>query len=136
MTLFDNKTKDDVKKAKQVHELLNLMDLVKKQNSDKPYTNEMYLKIKEENEKHKKEEALQALMKELHQANQQMLKAIEEMKDNDRRKKEQEELESKRRSEEQFEELLKTNQHNFKEMEEVMEKRLKRLRKRKRSSLR
>lgn len=46
MTLFDNRTKDPAKKMKQVHELLNLIDLVRKQNSNKPYTDEMYHKIK------------------------------------------------------------------------------------------
>lgn len=46
MTLFDNRTKDSAKQMKQVHELLNLIDLVRKQNSNKPYTDEMYHKIK------------------------------------------------------------------------------------------
>jgi len=49
MILFDNKTKDDEKKTKQVHELLKLIDLVRKQNNNIPYTDEMYhmIKVKE-----------------------------------------------------------------------------------------
>nr|AAG12845.1 disease resistance protein AIG1; 916-2572 [Arabidopsis thaliana] len=91
MILFDNKTKDDEKKTKQVHELLKLIDLVRKQNNNIPYTDEMYHMIKEENERHKKEqeeleskghseEQLAALMKELQIMNERNLKAMAEMK--------------------------------------------------------
>ncbi|KAL9308217.1 Immune-associated nucleotide-binding protein 8 [Arabidopsis thaliana] len=90
MILFDNKTKDDEKKTKQVHELLKLIDLVRKQNNNIPYTDEMYHMIKEENERHKKEqeeleskgyseEQLAALMKELQIMNERNLKAMAEM---------------------------------------------------------
>ncbi|KAF8062144.1 hypothetical protein N665_1202s0005 [Sinapis alba] len=88
MTLFDNRTKDS--QMKQVHELLNLIDLVRKQNSNKPYTDEMYHKIKEENDRHKKEqeeleakghseEEIEALRKELELTREQNFKAMTEM---------------------------------------------------------
>ncbi|KAF8062146.1 hypothetical protein N665_1202s0007 [Sinapis alba] len=90
MTLFDNRTKDSAKQMKQVHELLNLIDLVRKQNSNKPYTDEMYHKIKEENDRHKKEqeeleakghseEEIEALRKELELTREQNFKAMTEM---------------------------------------------------------
>ncbi|XP_019094862.1 PREDICTED: immune-associated nucleotide-binding protein 8-like [Camelina sativa] len=50
--LFDNKTKDEEKKRKQVHELLKLIDQVREQNHNIPYTDEMYYKMKEENDRH------------------------------------------------------------------------------------
>lgn len=40
--LFDNKTKDENKKAQQVQELLSLVNNVRVQNGGKPYTKELY----------------------------------------------------------------------------------------------
>ncbi|KAG7599162.1 P-loop containing nucleoside triphosphate hydrolase [Arabidopsis suecica] len=90
MIVFDNKTKDEARKTKQIRELLKLTDLVRKQNHNIPYTNEMYHKIKEENDRHKKqqeklksethsEERLEALMKDLQLRNEMNLKAMAEM---------------------------------------------------------
>ncbi|CAH8312130.1 unnamed protein product [Eruca vesicaria subsp. sativa] len=90
MTLFDNRTKDPVKQTKQVHELLNLIDLVRKQNNYRPYTDEMYHKIKEENDRHKREqealeakghseEEIKALRKQLEITKEENFKAMTEM---------------------------------------------------------
>ncbi|CAE5959185.1 unnamed protein product [Arabidopsis arenosa] len=90
MIVFDNKTKDEARKTKQIRELLKLTDQVRKQNHNIPYTNEMYHKIKEENDRHKKqqeklksethsEERLEALMKDLQLRNEMNLKAMAEM---------------------------------------------------------
>lgn len=43
LVLFDNKTKDKLKKVEQVQKLLALVDLVAKQNNGKPYTNDVTL---------------------------------------------------------------------------------------------
>ncbi|XP_010470388.1 PREDICTED: immune-associated nucleotide-binding protein 8-like [Camelina sativa] len=51
LVLFDNKTKDNLKKVEQVEKLLALVELVSKQNNSKPYTkeyfNELQVEIKE-----------------------------------------------------------------------------------------
>ncbi|KAF8105149.1 hypothetical protein N665_0162s0028 [Sinapis alba] len=49
--LFDNKTTDKDKKAKQLKELLAHIKDVEKQTGGKPYTDKMHRKIKEENDK-------------------------------------------------------------------------------------
>ncbi|XP_010478809.1 PREDICTED: immune-associated nucleotide-binding protein 8-like [Camelina sativa] len=90
MILFDNKTKEEEKKRKQVHELLKLIDQVREQNRNIPYTDEMYYKIKEENDRHEREqealksksyseEKLEALRKELQLTNERNLKAMADM---------------------------------------------------------
>ncbi|CAA7024410.1 unnamed protein product [Microthlaspi erraticum] len=90
MILFDNRTKDEAKRTKQAHELLNLIDLVRKQNNNIPYTDEMYHKIKEETDRYKKEqeeteskghsgEQLEAMRKELQLVHEKNLKAVANM---------------------------------------------------------
>ncbi|CAN8314161.1 unnamed protein product [Cochlearia groenlandica] len=87
MMLFDNKTKDRAKQIQQVHDLLALIDLVRKQNNNIPYTDEMYHKIKEETDRHKKEkeeleakghseDKLEAMRKELQTTYEMNLKAM------------------------------------------------------------
>ncbi|CAH1442625.1 unnamed protein product [Lactuca virosa] len=44
--LFDNKTKDPIKKSSQVRELLSLVNTVSKNNGGKPYTNEIFTELK------------------------------------------------------------------------------------------
>ncbi|KAI3737264.1 hypothetical protein L2E82_27261 [Cichorium intybus] len=44
--LFDNKTKDPTKRSNQVQELLNLVNMVSKNNEGKPYTNEIFTEMK------------------------------------------------------------------------------------------
>lgn len=44
--LFDNKTKDDLKKDKQLEELLFLVNEVVKNNGGKPYTDEIFAELK------------------------------------------------------------------------------------------
>ncbi|XP_010538854.1 PREDICTED: immune-associated nucleotide-binding protein 8-like isoform X2 [Tarenaya hassleriana] len=46
--LFDNKTKDEGKKAKQVQNLLKLVDSVGRRNGGKPYTDELFREAQEE----------------------------------------------------------------------------------------
>ncbi|EOA38094.1 hypothetical protein CARUB_v10009560mg [Capsella rubella] len=90
MMVFDNKTKDEVQKKKQIDELLKLTDLVRKQNHNIPYTNEMYHKIKEENDRYKQqqeelrskphsEERLTELMRMLEISKDMNLKTVAEM---------------------------------------------------------
>ncbi|KAI3512962.1 hypothetical protein L1887_20285 [Cichorium endivia] len=84
--LFDNKTKDPTKRSSQVQELLNLVNMVSKNNGGKPYTNEIFTKLKiemklkdttlkfeklleeERNARQKTEEELQKLRQELEEA--------------------------------------------------------------------
>ncbi|EOA39077.1 hypothetical protein CARUB_v10011756mg [Capsella rubella] len=47
LVLFDNKTKDQLKRVEQVQKLLALVELVTKQNNGKPYTEEPQKRIKE-----------------------------------------------------------------------------------------
>uniref|UniRef100_A0A1J3IT92 Protein AIG1 n=1 Tax=Noccaea caerulescens TaxID=107243 RepID=A0A1J3IT92_NOCCA len=88
--VFDNKTKDEATKKKQNQELLKLVEMVRKHTNNIPYTEAMYLKIKEEKDRHEKEheeakdkghssEDLQDFMKELLLLNEQNLKAISDM---------------------------------------------------------
>ena len=44
--LFDNKTKDQAKKAGQLHQLLSLVNMVIAQNGGKPFTNEIFTELK------------------------------------------------------------------------------------------
>ncbi|KAG2331345.1 hypothetical protein Bca4012_019067 [Brassica carinata] len=136
MTLFDNRTKDPAKKMKQVHELLNLIDLVRKQNSNKPYTDEMYHKIKEENDRHKKEqeeleakghseEEIEALRKELELTREENFKAMTEMMEKQIKMaaEAQEKLfELKEKSQQQlFEQREKTLEQSNRERKEMQE---------------
>ncbi|XP_031249994.1 immune-associated nucleotide-binding protein 9-like [Pistacia vera] len=50
--LFDNKTKDETKRAKQVGELLSLVNRVIAQNGGQPYTDEIFAKVKKGAMKH------------------------------------------------------------------------------------
>ncbi|XP_006306301.2 immune-associated nucleotide-binding protein 8 [Capsella rubella] len=90
--LFDNITADEVKKTKQVQELLNTIDLVRKHTDSKSYAEDMSEKIKEETDRHKKEqeeletkvhmhskEEFEELKKELQLRNEQNLKEMAEM---------------------------------------------------------
>ncbi|ESQ33408.1 hypothetical protein EUTSA_v10008214mg [Eutrema salsugineum] len=90
MVVFDNRTKDEAKKTKQVHDLLTVIDLVRKHTENKPYTEAMYQQIKEETDRHNKEheelankdhskEEFEELRKELMLINEQNLKAMAEM---------------------------------------------------------
>lgn len=44
--LFDNKTKDEGKKASQVQQLLSLVNKVTAQNGGQPYTDEIFAEVK------------------------------------------------------------------------------------------
>ncbi|OMO99085.1 Avirulence induced family protein [Corchorus capsularis] len=44
--LFDNKTKDEKKKAKQVQDLLTLVNTVSEQNGGRPYSDELFVELK------------------------------------------------------------------------------------------
>ncbi|XWS23425.1 hypothetical protein CRYUN_Cryun28dG0013100 [Craigia yunnanensis] len=44
--LFDNKTKDETKRVKQVQELLSLVNMVIEQNGGKPYSDELFVELK------------------------------------------------------------------------------------------
>lgn len=44
--LFDNKTKDEIKRLHQVKELLSLVNMVSSRNGGKPYSNEIFSEIK------------------------------------------------------------------------------------------
>ncbi|KAJ0025058.1 hypothetical protein Pint_07355 [Pistacia integerrima] len=50
--IFDNKTKDETKRAKQVGELLSLVNRVIAQNGGQPYTDEIFAEVKKEAMKH------------------------------------------------------------------------------------
>ncbi|KAJ0025602.1 hypothetical protein Pint_07450 [Pistacia integerrima] len=50
--LFDNKTKDETKRAKQVGELLSLVNRVIVQNGGQPYADEIFAEVKKEAMKH------------------------------------------------------------------------------------
>ncbi|XP_031250047.1 immune-associated nucleotide-binding protein 9-like [Pistacia vera] len=50
--LFDNKTKDETKRSKQVGELLSLVNRVIAQNGGQPYTDEIFAEVKKEAMKH------------------------------------------------------------------------------------
>lgn len=43
--LFDNKTKDEFKRAEQVQQLLSLVNMVIVQNGGKPYTDELFVEL-------------------------------------------------------------------------------------------
>ncbi|XP_010421896.1 PREDICTED: immune-associated nucleotide-binding protein 8-like [Camelina sativa] len=47
LVLFDNKTKDNLKKVEQVEKLLALVELVAKQNNGKPYTKEYFNELQD-----------------------------------------------------------------------------------------
>ncbi|KAG8472695.1 hypothetical protein CXB51_034521 [Gossypium anomalum] len=46
LVLFDNKTKDETKRVKQVQDLLTLVNMVIEQNGGKPYTDEFFAELK------------------------------------------------------------------------------------------
>ncbi|KAA3487057.1 protein AIG1-like [Gossypium australe] len=46
LVLFDNKTKDETKRVKQVQDLLTLVNLVIEQNGGQPYTDELFAELK------------------------------------------------------------------------------------------
>ncbi|XP_038998314.1 immune-associated nucleotide-binding protein 9-like, partial [Hibiscus syriacus] len=46
LVLFDNKTKDETKRVKQVQDLLSLVNMVMKQNGGQPYTDELFAELK------------------------------------------------------------------------------------------
>ncbi|GMI85103.1 IMMUNE ASSOCIATED NUCLEOTIDE BINDING 9 [Hibiscus trionum] len=46
LVLFDNKTKDETKRVKQVQDLLSLVNMVIEQNGGKPYTDELFAELK------------------------------------------------------------------------------------------
>ncbi|KAJ0085927.1 hypothetical protein Patl1_07573 [Pistacia atlantica] len=50
--LFDNKTKDETIRARQVGELLSLVDRIIAQNGRQPYTDEIFVEVKKEAMKH------------------------------------------------------------------------------------
>uniref|UniRef100_A0A1J3HRM8 AIG1-type G domain-containing protein n=1 Tax=Noccaea caerulescens TaxID=107243 RepID=A0A1J3HRM8_NOCCA len=54
--LLDNRTTDDVKKAEQLKQLLDLVAEVGKQNNGQPYTDKMHQKLKEESDKLREQE--------------------------------------------------------------------------------
>ncbi|GAB2219651.1 hypothetical protein Droror1_Dr00007288 [Drosera rotundifolia] len=54
--LFDNRTKDERKKAAQRKELLSLIDMVMEENGRRPFTNEFFAQLKEEAMKLRQEE--------------------------------------------------------------------------------
>ncbi|KAM7512695.1 hypothetical protein LguiB_011570 [Lonicera macranthoides] len=89
--LFDNKTKDVNKKAKQVQELLSLVDVVLTKNGRKPYTNDIFvemkngaLKLHDQTERvlsmeGHPEDKISELKDQLHRSNEEQLKRITEM---------------------------------------------------------
>ncbi|MBA0783364.1 hypothetical protein Gotri_001092 [Gossypium trilobum] len=46
LVLFDNKTKDETKRVKQVQDLLTLVNIVIEQNGGQPYTDELFAELK------------------------------------------------------------------------------------------
>ncbi|KAG4111743.1 hypothetical protein ERO13_D13G120900v2 [Gossypium hirsutum] len=46
LVLFDNKTKDETKRVKQVQDLLTLVNMVIEQNGGQPYTDELFAELK------------------------------------------------------------------------------------------
>ena len=46
VVLFDNKTKDEMKKVNQVQQLLSLVNKVIAQNGGQPYTDEIFAEVK------------------------------------------------------------------------------------------
>ncbi|KAM7509381.1 hypothetical protein LguiA_019834 [Lonicera macranthoides] len=89
--LFDNKTKDVNKKTKQVQELLSLVDVVLTKNGRKPYTNDIFvemkngaLKLHDQTERvlsmeGHPEDKISELKDQLHRSNEEQLKRITEM---------------------------------------------------------
>ncbi|KAJ9567023.1 hypothetical protein OSB04_002989 [Centaurea solstitialis] len=60
--VFDNRTKDQMKKENQVHELLSLVNMVLAKNNGKPYTDEIFSELKRGTMKlHAQTEQVQAL---------------------------------------------------------------------------
>lgn len=46
--LFDNKTKDEKKRSEQVQELLSFVNMIVAKNHGRPYTDELFTKLKVE----------------------------------------------------------------------------------------
>ncbi|TKY49876.1 putative PHLOEM protein 2 A3 [Spatholobus suberectus] len=49
--LFDNKTKDEEKRLGQVQQLLSLVNMIISQNGGRPYTNELFIELKDNQQK-------------------------------------------------------------------------------------
>uniref|UniRef100_A0A2P2K8F7 Protein AIG1 n=2 Tax=Rhizophora mucronata TaxID=61149 RepID=A0A2P2K8F7_RHIMU len=81
--LFDNKTKDEFKRAEQVRELLSLVNMVMEQNGGQPYTDELFIELKNGAMKlHDQQQEVRSLKgyskKEISELNEQMHRAYEE----------------------------------------------------------
>lgn len=89
--LFDNKTKDQRKKAQQLHQLLSLVNMVLTKNNGKPYTDEIFSELKRGTQKlHEQTEEVQSLQgyskleiseltEQMHKSYEEQLKRITEM---------------------------------------------------------
>ncbi|KAL4566251.1 hypothetical protein LXL04_030364 [Taraxacum kok-saghyz] len=89
--LFDNKTKDQRKKAQQLHELLSLVNMVLTKNNGKPYTDDIFSELKRGTQKlHEQTEEVQSLQgyskleiseltEQMHKSYEEQLKRITEM---------------------------------------------------------
>ncbi|KAJ9559750.1 hypothetical protein OSB04_004910 [Centaurea solstitialis] len=53
--VFDNKTKDETKKANQVQQLISLVNTVVEKNGGEPYTNEYFTEIKKSTSEQKEQ---------------------------------------------------------------------------------
>ncbi|GAB2219659.1 hypothetical protein Droror1_Dr00007296 [Drosera rotundifolia] len=80
--LFDNRTKDERKKAAQRKELLSLIDMVMEENGGRPYTNEFFAQLKEGAMKLRQHEekidSLDATKQEIKELKRQMQRSHEE----------------------------------------------------------
>ncbi|GMH03967.1 hypothetical protein Nepgr_005806 [Nepenthes gracilis] len=80
--LFDNKTKDEIKKAGQVKQLLALVDMVMEDNCGRPYTDDLFAELRKGAIKlrHQEEhiDSLQGTKREIAELKQQMHRSYEE----------------------------------------------------------
>ncbi|KAL9252993.1 Immune-associated nucleotide-binding protein 9-like protein [Drosera capensis] len=80
--LFDNRTKDERKKAAQRKELLSLVDMVMEENGGRPYANEFFAQLKEGAMKLRQQEekidSLDATKQEIEELKRQMQRSHEE----------------------------------------------------------
>ncbi|XP_024973102.1 immune-associated nucleotide-binding protein 9-like [Cynara cardunculus var. scolymus] len=78
--LFDNRTKDETKKADQVQQLLSLVNMVLENNGGQPYTNEIFTDLKKwSSELEGQTEEFQVLKDTEGHSKQQMLELMENM---------------------------------------------------------
>ncbi|KAJ9559748.1 hypothetical protein OSB04_004908 [Centaurea solstitialis] len=78
--VFDNKTKDETKKADQVQQLLSLVNMVLEKNGGEPYTNEIFTDLKKwSRELEVQKEELQVLKDTEGNSEKQMLELMEKM---------------------------------------------------------